>query len=236
MTQLGIEVILMPTLEWLKKEYYYGYNSGNVLSRLPGLTRLKEEMKIGGSYRNVFFRAIVPYIKPDSVILELGPGKGSWTRAMLEYIPNGALHAVDFQDVRPWLKPERYSGRLICHRVNDNSFSGLPDNQFDFFWSFGVLCHNNIDNIRLILRNALPKMKSGGMAAHMYGDWEKLTAYGWKRGGVPIDFQNRLDDEIWWPRNSKKMMSSAATEAGWKVIESDLNLVKRDSIILLKKQ
>jgi phospholipid N-methyltransferase len=226
----------MPTLDWLKKEYYYGYSSGNVLSRVPGITRIREELKIGGSYRNVFFRAIFPYIKSNSNILELGPGRGSWTRAMLEYIPAGELHTLDFQDVTPWLKPERYGRRLICNQVHDNSFSSVPDNYFDFFWSFGVLCHNNIADIKEILRNALSKMKSGGVSVHMYGDWDKLNVYGWKRGGVPLEFQNKPDEEIWWPRNTKDKMSAAATEAGWSVITADLNLVKRDSIIVLKKQ
>lgn len=226
----------MPTLDWLKKEFYYGYKSGNVLSRIPGFTRLKEEMKIGGSYRNIFFHAILPYIKPNSSVLELGPGRGSWSRAILKYIPNGELHTVDFQDVEPWLKPKRYHNRLVCHKVNDNSFSSLPDNHFDFFWSFGVLCHNNTDNIKMILRNALKKIKPNGIAVHMYGDWDKLNAYGWRRGGVPPEFQNKTDDEIWWPRNSRGKMTSIAIEAGWDVITPDLNLVKRDSIIVLQNK
>ncbi len=64
----------MPTLKWLKEEFSYGYYSGNVLSLIPGLTRLKEERLIGGSYRTVFKKAIHPYLKTNSVVLELGPG------------------------------------------------------------------------------------------------------------------------------------------------------------------
>jgi SAM-dependent methyltransferase len=227
----------MPTLDWLKKEFNYGYDSGNILSLIPNSTRCKEEKAIGGSYRKVFLKAAVPYIKPNSVILELGPGRGSWSRAILKYIPDGQLHTLDFQDVTKWLNPEKYNGRLICHKTDNNSlYSSFEDNYFDFFWSFGVLCHNNIEQIEEILRNILPKMKPGGIAVHMYADWDKLDKYGWEKGRVPLEFRDKPDNEIWWPRNNQKVMSSLSSKLGWIVITSDLGLVKRDSIIVLQRK
>lgn len=226
----------MPTLEWLKQAYSYGYDSGNVVSAIPNLIRFREEKRIGGSYRNVFLKALLPHLKPNSVVVELGPGKGSWSRAILNYIPQGKLHTVDFQDVSKWLKPEKYDGRLICHKVENNSFDCLEDNSFDFFWSFGVLCHNNIGDIKEILKNSLTKIKVGGIAVHQYGDWEKLDKFGWKKGKVPESFKTQPDEEIWWPRNTQKTMSSLAIDVGWQVISSDLEVVKRDSIIVLRRE
>lgn len=225
----------MPTSEWLRHEFSYGYESGNILSVIPNRRRYKEEKRIGGSYRKVFHKAVVPFIKPDSVVLELGPGKGSWSRAVLRYIPNGRLHVVDFQDVERWLKPEKYNGRLVCHKVSDNSFSCLEDECFDFFWSFGVLCHNNVEHIREILHNSLPKMKIGAFAVHQYGDWDKLEVFGWKKGTIPIRFKHLPDHDTWWPRNNQNTMCDVARTAGWKVVRPDLELVKRDSIILLQR-
>lgn len=225
----------MPTLEWLRNEFNYGYDSGNVLSRFPNLRRRSEEQRIGGSYRQVFYQAILPYLHPSAKVLELGPGKGSWSRAILQYIPDGELHTIDFQDVRPWLQPQMYGDRLICHQVKDNSYySSFADDFFDFFWSFGVLCHNKLDDINEILLRTLPKMKSGGVAVHQYSDWEKLERYGWKKGGVPLEFKHQPDDEIWWCRNTQKEMTSVAQNAGWTIICPDLNLLKRDSIIVLQ--
>ena len=43
----------MPTLDWLKKEFHYGYNSGDVLAQEPDEVRAKEEALCGGSYRQV---------------------------------------------------------------------------------------------------------------------------------------------------------------------------------------
>lgn len=224
----------MPSLEWLRKEFDYGYDSGNVLALIPGRTRLIEELKCGGSYRKVFNKALRPHLRPDSKVLELGPGKGSWSRAILKFIPSGELHTVDFQDVTRWLDPLAFSGRLVCHQTPDNTFGGVPDDYFDFFWSFGVLCHNEVASIRDILIHARRKVKTGGLSVHQYGDWEKLDQYGWRKGKVPEDFKTKPDDEIWWPRNDQATMCRVAKEAGWEVIAADQGLLRRDSIILLR--
>jgi SAM-dependent methyltransferase len=224
--------VSMPTLQWLRNAFCRGYSSGNILTRFSW-QRWKEERKVGGSYRRVFRAAALPYLKPNSTVLEIGPGKGSWSRAILKYIPQGKLYTVDYLDVTPWLRPERYEGRLICQRIQDDSFSLIPDECLDFCWSFGVLCHNNLDKIEGILRNSLKKMKPGAVACHQYGDWNKLQRFGWKAGHIPERFQQMADEQIWWPRNSSVPMQQAAEKAGWKVLCVDLNLVRRDGMILL---
>jgi hypothetical protein len=226
----------MPTLDWLKREFSYGYDSGNILSRFPNKRRREEERLVGGSYRTVFRKALEPYLERDSRVLELGPGKGAWSRAILGCLPRGELHTVDFQDTTQWLQPEKHHGRLVCHTVEKNAdFSFLSDNYFDVAWSFGVLCHNNASNIGEILAHSLPKIKPGGHAIHQYADWEKLERYGWEQGGVPPEFRTKPDDEVWWPRNKQETMTQLARSAGWLVITADLGLVRRDSIIVLRR-
>jgi hypothetical protein len=225
----------MPRLEWLRKEFNYGYDSGNVLSFFARGRRRQEEQRCGASYRSVFMGAARPYIKGNSTVMELGPGAGSWSRAILKYVPQGKLITVDFQDVTQWLHPERYDGRLKCCQVTDNSFSCIPDGSVDFFWSFGVLCHNNTIHVEEILRNALPKMKPGGFAAHQYADWDKLEIFGWgEKSTIPAEFKDKPDEEIWWPRNNRATMVGLAGKAGWQVVEADMGLVKRDGLILLR--
>jgi SAM-dependent methyltransferase len=225
----------MPQREWLKGEFNYGYHSGNILSFLPDSRRFGEQRKIGGSYRRVFVKAIKPYINARSTVMELGPGAGDWTRAILQYVTEGRVVTLDYQDVAKWLNPANYGGRLTCIQVSDNSFSAIEDSSVDFFWSMGVLCHNNTGDIQDVLSNALSKMRPGGMACHQHGDWEKLNRFGWQRGGVPERFQKMPDDEIWWPRNTTKRMSEIASQAGWEVVSPDLGLLKRDGLILLRR-
>jgi len=225
----------MPTLDWLKTEFSYGYDSGDVLSPTADEVRRREEESVGGSYRDLFLQGAVPHLKPDSVVLEFGPGRGSWTRALLQYVPQGCVHTVDFQDVRPYLQPEKYAGRLVCHQVSDNSFSCVEDGAFDFAWSFGVLCHNNLEQIEIILRHMLPKLKPGACAVHEHADWEKLERFGWERGGVPSAFKTQPDNAIWWPRNDQAAMRRTAERAGWQVLSADLGVIQRDSVIVLRR-
>jgi len=226
----------MPTLEWLKAEFHYGYSSGDIFSDPPDPVLRVEEEQIGGRYRDLFEKLLAPRLRPDSRVFELGPGRGSWTRPMLERLPQGELHAVDFQDVAAWLHPERYKGRLICHRIEDNSFRELPSDHFDLFWSFGVLCHNNASQIELVLRNAFPKLKRGAWCIHQYANWEKLDRYGWAKGAVPPEFRDLPDDAIWWPRNDAATMASLIERTGYRLDTADCNLVPRDSIALFRKE
>jgi hypothetical protein len=153
----------------------------------------------------------------------------------MELIPKGSLTTVDYQDVTEWLKPENYDGRMQCNQVFDNTFSCIDDDSKGFFWSMGVLCHNNQTHIREILTHSLAKVKRGGYACHQFADWKKLEAYGWKKGGVPSDFQHQADDDIWWPRNDTESMAQMATDVGWHVKVADLGLLKRDGLMLLQR-
>ena len=228
----------MTTLEHLKHLHAYGYDSGSILSRVPNRVRRSEERLIGGSYRRLFVKAVRPHLAEDATVLELGPGRGSWTRALLASVPRGHVHTVDLLDVTEWLDPDRYDGRLTCHRTEDHSFSMIEDESIDFFFSFGVLCHNTTSSIGEIMAAALPKMRPGARSVHEYGDWRKLEALGWTddRHGVPV-FCRDLPDEHernCWPRNDRDRMAAVCESAGWIVEEADLGLFSRDGVIRLR--
>ncbi len=225
----------MPTVDWLKKEFHYGYRSGDILANTPSEQRINEERVIGGSYKYFFMRKVVPFLTNTSRVLELGPGGGDWTRALLQSLPEGCVHTCDFQDVSKWLHPENYKGRLYCHQVVDNSFSCVECDSFDVFFAFGVLVHCNKALIAEILQNVLPKVKKGGHAILNYGCWEKLELYGWDNSNIPLQFKELPDDEIWWPRNTVTEMEAMALKAGWTVLERDINCFKRDGIIILQR-
>jgi SAM-dependent methyltransferase len=228
----------MTTVEQLKRAWTFGYDSGNVLALVPSRHRRQEERLVRGSFRRFFKRAVEPHLRPDSVVLELGPGRGAWTRALLSRVPQGQVHTADLLDVTPWLRPEQYGGRLVCHQQDDNSFAAVPDGAIDFFFSFGVLCHNTTPAIGEILSNALPKMKPGGIAVHQYGDWDKLHALGWHDDSLGVQAViKELPDEHqgnFWPRNDPEKMAAVCREAGWIVEEEDLGLFERDSIVRLR--
>jgi SAM-dependent methyltransferase len=225
----------MASREWLRSAHEHGYDSGEITSKEPDARRAHEEAKIGGSYYDVFQKAIQPFVGPNSRVLELGPGRGSWTRAILSLVPNGEVHTIDLHDVTRFMDPSNWPGRLHCHQVTENDYRFLPDAYFDFFFSFGVLCHLVREERREVLQQALPKVRPGGYSAHEYGDWIKLDAFGWIAGGMPQDLKCLPDDESWWPRNDAHDMALTARAAGWRVVTPDLDILRRDGIIILRR-
>jgi hypothetical protein len=195
------------TEEWLKSAFAEGYDSGDILSPVPSSRRLHQEALIGGSYREAFHRAVFPFLRPDSRVLELGPGKGSW-----------------------WNNATEYRGRLVRHRVDSFTLDGVPDRYFDVCFSFGVLCHHAIEQIGQVLHATRSKMALGGVAMHQYAETHKFY-----RSGRAVDFPDlpSLPDS-WWPPNTVEAMAVTAEAAGWTVIEADMGLFDRDGMILLK--
>lgn len=221
----------MPTLDWLRKQFHYGYDSGDVTAICSDDIRQSEEMKIGGSYKQVADELLVKYIKPSSNVLELGPGKGSWSKAIVDILETGSLTTLDFQDVSQWI----HGDKVRHFQVQDIDYAFLEEEYFDFFWSFGVLCHNNIDMIYRIMQEVYPKLRKNAILIHQYADWEKLYEYGWEKGAIPVDFQKMPDNQIWWPRNNKATMQTILEGVGYEILQIDCNLVGRDSIFICKK-
>lgn len=225
----------MLTLESPHHEFAFARDGINVASFIPNRIRRGEERRIGGSYRQVFNEAIRPFVRCDSNVLELGPGHGTWTRPMLELIPNGTLQTIDSADATEWLRPSRYNSRLSCHTVINGALDCIEDGSIDFCWSMGVLCHNNRQQIRHLLTDLLSKVKRGGYTCLHFADWVKLEQFGWQRGGIPAEFQNLPDHKIWWPRNATENMARVATESGWHVRVRDLDVFQRDGLIVLQR-
>ncbi|MBN2964466.1 hypothetical protein JWV37_06720 [Sulfurospirillum sp. T05] len=225
----------MPTLEWLKKEFHYGYTSGNMVKNSDEI-REREERKIGGNYIEIVQKLLVSHIQPNFSVLELGPGRGSWSQVILSLLNrDGKFTTLDFQDVSKWINSVEDGPKVEHFQIDSFDYSFLKNDEFNFFWSFGVLCHNNIDSIYQIFHNIYPKMKKGAILIHQYADWEKLENFGWEKGGVPPAFKEKMDNEIWWPRNNQKAMRAILEGNGYEVLAIDCNLVQRDSIFICKK-
>lgn len=224
----------MPTQEYIRNEFSYGYSSGDILSEPPDPVTAKEEAIIGGRYRDVFMTLVAPHLMPGNRILELGPGRGSWTSAMLRHGPECQIHTIDFQDLGRWIDIPAQKGRLIHHQVEEgHTFAPVPKGAFDFFFAWGVLCHWGQADIQSILAGALTCMKPGARAVVQYAAWDKLEAYGWDRSGIPQAFREQDDKDIWWPRNTVDGMAALCRKAGWTVNEADCGIVGRDGVALL---
>jgi len=125
---------------------------------------------------------LFPYISGGSVVCELGPGTGCYTRRIAEKITGGEFHIVDFDQytidfLKQYLKP---NPRVQFH-VNNGST--LPFSASD--WMDAVFCTSMFTGINLTYFAAYIKefsrvLKPGGHAVFDYfdvatkGGWDNL--------------------------------------------------------------
>jgi hypothetical protein len=124
----------------------------------------------------VYLVCIKPYITKQSVVLEIGPGRGAWTKTFLHL----GAKKIWCLDAAP---PEHtgfyeYVGKhdsitYIC--VSDARLTEIDNDSIDFFFSFGVFCHLPQSIISDYLRHLASKMKSGAHCFLMVGDFEKYN-------------------------------------------------------------
>jgi len=122
----------------------------------------------------VYSACIRPYITTDTTVLEIGPGRGAWSKTFLQRNCR-KLYAVDVA------QPEHthfwdYIGkdpRAEYIVVDDLSLSGIPENSIDFFFSFGVFCHLKPEMCEEYVHSLGPKMQHGSRGFLMIADFDK---------------------------------------------------------------
>lgn len=124
--------------------------------------------------RATYLRCIKPYITSETTVLEIGPGRGAWTKTMLEAKEVWALDAVSAETSGFW----KYVGQqthVKYIQVEDFSCRMLPENYFDYMFSFGCLCHVPFAGIEQYAENLFPKLKSGSNCFWLVADYEKFN-------------------------------------------------------------
>jgi len=128
----------------------------------------------------VYLTCIKPYVTDDSIVLEIGPGRGAWTKAFLHAKEVWCLDALSAEHNRFW----DYVGRaphIRYFQVSDFSCSMLPENKFDYLFSYGTFCHIPFEGITEYMKNLHPKMKTGAHCFVMLADYEKYNS-AWDNG------------------------------------------------------
>lgn len=178
----------------------------------------------GVTYYQIYNKGIKPYVNKDTVVLEIGPGRGSWTKALLKA---KEVWAMDAQDLKrnKILDYLSYPSNLKYIAVKNFDCKDLPDEYFDFVFSYGCFCHIPWDGIVAYIENLYKKVKVGAICMIHISD--------------EIKNPDNINYRKWYPGcfvpNSAAKMNSLLDKAGWKVIDPDFLSCKRDSIILFKK-
>jgi len=121
-----------------------------------------------------YLRCIKPYINQNTIALEIGPGRGAWTKTMLPSKEVWALDARSEKENRFF----EYLGNpsnVKYFQVKDFKCEMLPEDKFDYMFSFGCLCHVSFAGITEYAVNLYPKMKQGSNCFWMIADYGKYN-------------------------------------------------------------
>ena len=112
--------------------------------------------------RSVRDRFIMPYVNPDHLAVEIGPGGGRWTRYLLGF---GEVYAFDYhRESFDQLAKEYRAPYLHTVANNGSDFPGVSSESVDFLFSFGVFVHLEFDVIEAYLANMKPILKRSANA------------------------------------------------------------------------
>lgn len=121
-----------------------------------------------------YLRCIKPYINSETVALEIGPGRGAWTKSMLAAREVWALDALSAKH-NGFFEYLGTPSNVRYFQVSDFSCSMLPDDHFSFLFSYGCLCHVSFEGISQYARNLYPKLKDGCDCFWYVADYEKYN-------------------------------------------------------------
>ena len=157
---------------------------------------------------------LVPYITQDSVIVEIGPGGGRWTRYMLAA---KEIYAIDYYQemLREFNKNFHGHKNVKCVKNNGDDFPGISPNSIDFVFSYGTFVHLDIDIIDRYLGNMKPLLKTKANVVIQYSDKTKPLA--------------RMNEGF--SDNDPDKMRSLILSHGYIVYEEDTKSISHSSII-----
>lgn len=149
-----------------------GYYEGDPLSPLSN----SHYKQIGfmSVLHATYLRCIKPFITPNTIALEIGPGKGAWTKAML---PSKEVWAIDARSAKAngFFEYLGHPPNVQYFQVNDFKCEMLPADKFDYMFSFGCLCHVSFAGIQEYAVNLYSKMKQGSNCFWMIADYDKYN-------------------------------------------------------------
>ena len=153
------------------------------------------------SLHTVYLACIRGYVGQDTVALEIGPGRGAWSKVILAR-GCARLYAVDAapaEHTHFWDYVGR-DERVTYHVADDFDLADVPDGSIDFFFSFGVFCHLRPKMCESYVRSLARKMKPSANGFLMCADFDKYNRCldNADRSSLKrfFDFQKR---KVWMP-------------------------------------
>ena len=173
-----------------------------------------------------YLRCIKPYINEHSVALEIGAGRGAWTKTLL---PAKEVYALDAlpEETNQFYKYLGYPKNVKYFQVKDFSCAILPENYFDYMFSFGTMCHISFTGITEYAINLRSKLKTNANCFWMIADYERFNST------CHASMKDVNEDPIpsrWYDAGLDRTCAMLK-EVGYRINDADVGTVIRDPII-----
>jgi len=156
---------------------------------------------------------LFPYIGPETVAVEIGPGGGRWTRYMKGV---KKLYAIDYhQELLDELSRTVHWHNISFIKNNGDDFPGIPATSIDLVFSFGVFVHLDVGIIDRYLKNIWPLLRREANVIIQYSDKTKPLA--------------RLHSGF--AQNDPTTMRKLVTDNGYSIYEEDIQTLWHSSVI-----
>jgi len=129
-------------------------------------------------------RCIKHYVGNKSV-LEIGPGRGFWTKKILQYSPQNIL-CLDALSVKHncfWEYVGVHNQNIVrYYQINNFGCDEVEDNSIDYLFSYDVFCHISFYGINAYMAGLKTKIRSGSDCFVMIADRERYQkSSAWER-------------------------------------------------------
>ncbi len=224
----------MPSIQWNRRwaedlakptqpgdEEFYGRRWGDPNQWLPSylLAYLLGKVRGPGDLRRVAREFVRPFVRPDSVALEIGPGGGRWTEILL---PCREIFLVELNpEFFPYLKgrfPQAVE-RLRFYQTEGYELNGVECSAVDFVFSFGTFVHIEAEGIAGYLSEIERVLVTRGTAVIQYSAKDKQRARS-------IDGFADMD---------ASRMEDLARSSRLQIVRHDTELLDHSNIIQLRK-
>lgn len=184
--------------------------------------RLRNGRTQPGDLSKVVKKYLRPYVSPDSVVMEIGPGGGRWTQFLVgaREVVLVELNTQFFRYLRKRFRKQKR--KLTFYETSGYELEGIDAGSIDFVFSFGTFVHIDPDGIDEYLGEIFRVLRSGGTGTIQYADRDKPYLH-----TVP-DYAGFSD------MNAPKMEALVAGR-GFEIVEHDRDLLDHSNVVVIRK-
>ena len=184
--------------------------------------RLRNGRTQPGDLGKVVKRHLRPYVTPDSVVMEIGPGGGRFTQFLVDAreVVLVDLNKQFFRYLRKRFRKQRR--KLTFYQTSGYELDDIDSGTIDFVFSFGTFVHIDPEGIDEYLGEIFRVLHSGGIVTIQYADRDKPYLH-----TVP-DYAGFSD------MNAPKMEALVAGR-GFEIVEHDRALLDHSNVVVIRK-